>query len=132
MADDQHTGGCQCGGVRYSFSKPLRGVVNCHCSQCRRTHGHYAAYTTTGLENFQLVEERGLKWFRASDTARRGFCKECGSSLFWDGDNNDRIGISAGTIDGPTGLKTTDHIFTADKGDYYEIADGLPQHERGM
>ncbi len=132
MTKDQHTGGCQCGAVRYRFAKPTRGVVNCHCTQCRRTHGHFAAYTMALNDDFELLEDRGLKWFRASDTARRGFCQECGASLFWDRDSNNRISIAAGSLDSPTNLKTTDHIFVADKGDYYEIDDGLPQHERGM
>ena len=39
------TGGCLCGGVRYKVARPLRDVVLCHCSMCRRTHGHVGAYT---------------------------------------------------------------------------------------
>ncbi|HER27108.1 MAG TPA: GFA family protein [Rhodospirillales bacterium] len=132
MNDHQHTGRCQCGAVRYGFGEALRGVINCHCSQCRRTHGHFAAYTNAKLDDFQLLEDRGLKWFRASDTARRGFCTECGATLFWDGDGNDYIGIAAGTLDAPTGLQTIGHIFVADKGDYYDIADGLPQHQQRL
>ena len=130
MSRDQYTGGCQCGAVRYQFSDPQQGVVNCHCSQCRRTHGHFGAYTNATDENFELVEERGLKWFRASEIASRGFCQECGATLFWKGDDSTYIGIAAGTIDDATGLKTTGHIFTADKGHYYEIDDGLPQYEQ--
>jgi len=130
MDEVQHTGGCQCGAVRYRFTRPLNGIVNCHCSQCRRTHGHFGAYTNADLDQFQLLEERGLKWFRASDIARRGFCKECGATLFWSGDSDDQIGISAGTLDEPTGLETIGHIFVADKGDYYEITDDLPQYDQ--
>lgn len=132
MPDRHYTGGCLCGAVHYQYSKPMQGVVNCHCSQCRRTHGHVGAYVNTLNENLELLEDRGLKWFRASDTARRGFCKECGATLFWDGDDDNRIEIAAGTLDGPTDLKTTAHIFVADKGDYYELDDGLPQHQQGM
>ena len=130
MSQDQYTGGCQCGAVRYQFSSSRPGVVNCHCSQCRRTHGHIGAYTNATNENFELIEERGLKWFRASETARRGFCQECGATLFWKGDEENYYGVAAGTIDDATGLKTIGHIFTADKGHYYEIDDGLPQYEQ--
>jgi hypothetical protein len=63
-------------------------------------------------------------------TARRGFCPVCGSNLFWDGPGAN-LAIMAGTLDGPTGLTFKAHIFWADKGDYYEIADGLPQAEAG-
>jgi hypothetical protein len=57
---------------------------------------------------------------------RRGFCATCGSNLFWDA-GTERVSIFAGTLDAPTGLRLAGHIFCADKGDYYELADGLPQ-----
>lgn len=70
------------------------------------------------------------KWYRASDFARRGFCADCGSSLFWQRDGSDIIDVAAGALDSPTGLRLQGHIFTADKGDYYQITDGLPQDPR--
>ena len=66
-------------------------------------------------------------WYRSSHSARRGFCPTCGSSLFWAEDGNSRLSIHAGTLDNPTGLRLAGHIFTADKGDYYDLDDGLPQ-----
>ena len=79
----------------------------------------------------EMVEERGLRWYRASDAAKRGFCGECGSTLFWQPDDDDRIAIAAGSIDGESGLATAAHIFVADKGDYYRLDDDLPQYEQG-
>ncbi len=119
------TGRCLCGAVRYEIRGPLRGVVNCHCGQCLRTHGNVAAYTRCARSDLVLTEDRGLKWYRSSDFARRGFCRECGASLFWEPLGEDRVSVAAGSIDPPSGLKTIRHIFVADKGDYYEIADGL-------
>lgn len=121
------TGGCECGAVRYEARGPLRDVINCHCGQCRRIHGHFAAYAAVARADLVIVEERGLKWYRSSDDARRGFCGECGGSLFWDAPARDYVAIAAGTLTTPTGLKTAGHIFVADKSDYYEIADGLPR-----
>lgn len=121
------TGGCLCGAVRYEVHAPLRPVIDCHCGQCRRTHGHVAAYTAAPREKLVMTADRGLKWYRSSPEARRGFCAECGSSLFWDADARDYTAIAAGTLDPPTGLHTAGHIFVADKGDYYEIADDLPR-----
>lgn len=66
-----------------------------------------------------------MTWYKSSETARRGFCGTCGSNLFWDGTGKN-LSIFAGTLDGKTGLKMIGHIFCADKGDYYEIGDGLP------
>jgi hypothetical protein len=79
-----------------------------------------------------LIEDRGLKWYRSSDFARRGFCGNCGASLFWEPVSQGRIAIAAGGIDAPSGLTTLCHIFTAHKGDYYEIADGLEALPEGM
>ena len=67
------TGGCLCGGVRYKVARPLRDVVLCHCSMCRRTHGHVGAYTAAPKLALTLTESRGLKWYRSSEVARRGF-----------------------------------------------------------
>lgn len=127
-----HTGSCLCGAVHYRVVGPLRGVVNCHCGQCLRTHGHYAAYTAANLNEFELTERRGLKWYQSSDFARRGFCQECGASLFWQRLEGNSIGIAAGTLDRPTGLTTIRHIFSADAGDYYHIGDDLEQLPQGM
>ncbi len=120
------TGGCLCGAVRYRVLAPLRNVVNCHCGQCRRWHGHVGAYTEVAREALELTEQRGLRWFQSSTHARRAFCGECGSSLFWDSLTGAEFGIAAGTLDAPTGLETVAHIFVEYAGDYYRISDGLP------
>ena len=118
-------GGCLCGAVRYEIRGPLRDVVNCHCGQCRRTHGNVAAYTEAARADLVLTEDRGLKWYRSSKEGRGGFCGDCGASLFWERLGVDRVSVAAGGIDAPSGLTTVRHIFTAHKGDYYEIADRL-------
>jgi hypothetical protein len=125
------TGRCLCGAVRYQIRGPLRGVVNCHCGQCLRTHGNVAAYTSAARADLVLTEDRGLKWYRSSEVARRGFCRDCGASLFWERLSGGRVAVAAGSIDPPSGLKTIRHVFVADKGDYYEIADGLETFPAG-
>ena len=126
------TGGCLCGGVRFEVRDSLLGVVNCHCSKCRRFHGHVGAYTATERENLILVQSETLKWFRSTTdetpNVHRGFCRNCGSSLFWDPRGQPRISIAAGAIDAPTGLATTGHVWVSQRGDYYEITDDLIQH----
>ena len=127
MVDQVRTGGCLCGGVRYRVAGRLQPVVDCHCGQCRRTHGHFAAYATAAKPALELVEDRGLRWYGSSPGVRRGFCGTCGASLFWEQVEGSEISIAAGTLDAPTGLATVGHIFVADAGDYYAIADGLPR-----
>jgi hypothetical protein len=119
------TGGCLCGGVRYVVRGPLREVVNCHCGQCRRFHGHFGAYSAAAVADLVLESEASLRWYASSDAARRGFCGRCGSSLFWQRLDAPTISIAAGSLDQPTGLATIRHIFTADAGDYYRLDDGL-------
>ena len=126
-----HTGGCLCGAVRYRVDGPLRPVVMCHCTQCRRMTGHVMAATAARRADFRLVLERELKWYESSSEARRGFCARCGSTLFWEGVGLDCISIAAGTLDDTRGLKIACHIFVADKGHYYEIEPGAPQIRDG-
>ncbi len=129
-----HTGNCLCGAVRYKVTGPLRDVVNCHCSLCRKFHGHYGAYTAAPRENVFIKNENNLlAWYRGMNNhARRGFCVVCGSSLFWDLEDAATLSIAVGTLDQPTGLTTTTHIYTADKGDYYDLSEGLQEFPQGL
>jgi hypothetical protein len=120
------TGGCLCGAVRYRVDGPLVDVIACHCSQCRRSSGHFAAATAAPREAVTVTGE--VAWYESTPgKIRRGFCPLCGSNLFWDRMADRKLDIWAGTLDAPTGLRLAGHIFVADKGDYYAIADGLPQ-----
>ncbi len=129
MSDSKRvaTGGCLCGAVRYEVRGPLRDVINCHCSMCQRLHGGAGPHTKARKADIAVTVDAGLAWYRTSEVARRGFCRICGSGLFWEPFAQDAIGILAGTLDGPTGLATIGHIFVAEKCDFYEISDGLPQ-----
>jgi hypothetical protein len=118
-------GGCLCGALRFEVRGPLREVVNCHCGQCRKFHGHFGAYTSAAAKDISVTGYRHLKWYRSSNFARRGFCKECGSSLFWERLKSGTISIAAGTLEAPTRLKTIQHIFVDHMGDYYKIGDKL-------
>lgn len=130
MSDEkgQYGGGCLCGAVRYRVTGTLSDVHACHCGQCRRQSGHFTAGCETARDNLTIDGAEALRWYKSSSVARRGFCGTCGSNLFWDGGGQD-ISLNAGTLDQPTGLKMTSHIFVADKADYYEIDDGLPRHQ---
>ena len=128
---DTHTGGCLCGAVRYEVAGRLRPVVLCHCTQCRRSTGHFMAATAARHGDFRLTREEELLWYPSSDSARRGFCGRCGATLFWQASGRDYISIAAGTLDGATGLVSACHIHVSDKGDYYSIDDGLPQSADG-
>ena len=120
-----HRGGCLCGAIRYRVAGPLRAVIACHCRQCRKTSGHHVAATSAARRDLRIEGE--VTWYASSPDARRGFCGVCGANLFWEPRGAERVSIFAGTLDGPTGLRIDRHIFCADKGDYYDIAGGVPQ-----
>jgi hypothetical protein len=118
------TGSCLCGAVRFEVAGELRHVVNCHCRQCRKWSGHYVAATAAWQKDFALDDPgAALKWYRSSPSARRGFCRKCGTSLFWQRDGADTISIMAGALEGDTGLRTRAQIYIDDKGDYYGLSD---------
>jgi hypothetical protein len=117
-------GSCLCGAVRYATPGPLRPVIACHCTQCRKTSGHHVAATSAPRAGVEITGE--VRWYGSSPEARRGFCPVCGSNLFWDGPGG-YLSIFAGTIDGDPGVRLAGHIFCADKGAYYEIGDDLPR-----
>ena len=127
------TGGCLCGGVRYRIDGDCRDIVCCHCENCRRTHGHVAAYTALDQSALTLVTAHTLQWFHdLSPDTYRGFCNRCGASLFWDArDDRKRISVAAGSLDDSGSLQTIGHVFVAEAGTYYEISDGLPRYDQG-
>ena len=125
-----HKGSCLCGAVRFAVSGPLRGVIYCHCSQCRKQSGHYYAATNAADADLTVEGAEKITWYRASPYAKRGFCSICGSALFWKHNTSDEISVMAGAFEQPSGLKAEAHIFVVDKGDYYDITDDLPQFER--
>lgn len=94
---------------------------------CQRLHGNFGPHSKALKVNITITNADGLAWYKTSEVAQRGFCRKCGSSLFWEPSELDAIGIVAGSLDGPTGLKTIGHIFVGEKSDFYGIADELPQ-----
>ena len=122
-------GSCLCGAVGFEVDEQVARAIDrtsvCHCGQCRKQSGHVWASAVVPQSAVRIAGEP--VWYEASPVAKRGFCPTCGSFLFWKANDEDTMSVSLGSIDGPTGLRLAHHIFVADKGDYYEIADGLPQ-----
>ena len=125
-----HKGSCLCGAVQYQVTGDVAGLSVCHCSQCRKQSGHVWASGFVPDTALTITRDDGLKWYASSSTAERGFCGICGAFLFWRQHEEGTTSFSLGSLDGPTGLKLEKHIFVADQGDYYDISDGLPQHQQ--
>ncbi len=128
-------GRCLCGAVSYEVRGPLRPILICHCADCRRWHG-YACATTAAYDKDVVISDSGLlTWYKKPSREKlpsRGFCAQCGSSLFWKAPERDTISIAAGTLEPPSGLRVVARIFTADASDYEVIGDdGLAHFEHG-
>ena len=121
---------CLCGGIQLRTRGYHRDVENCHCIQCMKTHGHYAAYTNVQEQSVKFFTKKTLKWFRSSKRAKRGFCKKCGASLFYKLIGSNNISIAAGMFNRPTKLKTKMNIFVKGKLDYYILDNRLPKFKR--
>ena len=121
---------CLCKGVNMKIKGEFRPVINCHCIQCSKTHGNYAAYTSILEGNIVFQSKKTLKWFQSSKNAKRGFCKNCGASIFFKRFGSKAISLSAGLLQNPTGLKTISHIFLNNKRDYYKLTDKLPKYKK--
>ncbi len=127
---DMHQATCLCKAVSVTVKTSLPAPNACHCSQCRKQSGHYWASVDLKSQDVTIEGEDSITWYQASPKVRRGFCKTCGSFMFWDPLHHDTVAVAMGAFDGPTQTALALHIFVADKGDYYEIADGLPQNQQ--
>ena len=121
---------CLCGGIKIKVAGKLRKVINCHCSQCMKTHGNFAAYTNCLEENLTFINKKSLKWYNSSKIAKWGFCSKCGASVFYKRKKSKSISIAAGVFSNPTKLKTSSNIYTKNKMDYYKLDLRLPKFNK--
>lgn len=120
-----HTGRCHCGSVTYQAVN-VSDIWYCHCKQCQHLTGFYIA--AAGVKREHLTIQGNVNWLPISDQSKSGHCKACGSYMFWDSNGFDTISILAGNLDNTDGIEVKGHIFVSEKGDYYDINDGLPQY----
>jgi len=123
-------GSCLCGGIKFSTKGFHRNVSNCHCKQCMKTHGNFAAYTMIQKKNVKFLSKKTLKWFKSSTRAKRGFCKRCGASVFFQINNTENIHIAAGLFNKSLKVKTFRNIFTKNKLKYYKLDKTIPKFDR--
>jgi hypothetical protein len=102
---DIHTGGCQCGAIRFRVTgKPLNSSI-CHCRMCQKAFGAYYA-PLVSVNKADLRWTRGvLKHFHSSNHVQRGFCADCGTPMTYEA--ADGIGIAAGAFDDPASVQPT-------------------------
>ena len=122
----KHTGGCQCGAVRYSARGELGYPHVCHCRMCQKAAGNYfLPLAAAKRQDFELTRGEP-KWFRSSDLVRRGFCGECGTPLFYDIPEADFINIALGSLDDPDAVRPVMQSSTGRRMSWFHALDGLP------
>ena len=130
--DKKVAGSCLCSAVKFSANLPSKWCPHCHCSMCRKAHG--AGYVTwVGFEQEQVSFTKDtdqLAWHDSSPGAQRGFCRQCGSSMFfrserWTGE----LHIALGCIDDEMDRKPQANVFFDRHVDWMPIDETLKQVE---
>jgi len=121
-----YTGSCQCGAVSYTATD-LSDIWYCHCTQCQKLTGHHIAAAGTLKENLDITGD--VNWSDISEKSQSGHCAKCNAYLFWRDHNKPTVSVLVGSLDDAAGLEAKGHIYVAEKASYYEITDGLPQHD---
>ncbi len=122
------TGSCLCGANAFELDADPGPVTACHCGQCRRYSGFHAASIDCDEDKLRWLRQGGVTRFAHQSGSVRAFCGTCGTKLWFEYAGGG-LSLEAGIMDAPTGARLESHIFVADKGDFYDIADGLPQKD---
>ena len=116
--------------MTFEIEGKLRDVYNCHCSRCRKITGHHMAATAVNPNQFTFVTFLTMKWYNPTPTVHYGFCGVCGATLLWRADEDpDKLCIAAGSLDQPTGLRTTRAWWVSEAGDYHERPAGITEYD---
>lgn len=119
------TGGCQCGKVRYR-AETLEPAVLCHCRMCQRALGNAFGFMAP-TEGLSISGEPA--WFRSSNVAKRGFCRDCGTPLFFKLLDDQKTWVTGGSLDNPDAAPPGAHYGTESRLPWAHLVDDLPSEE---
>lgn len=127
-----YEGSCLCGAVKFQIEGPIKSIVYCHCSQCRKAQG--SAFATNGIVksyDFKFSSgESQLTAYESTPGQKKYFCKICGSPILSKTEAKpDEVRIRLGTVISDIAEKPEAHIFSTSKANWEEISGDLPQYE---
>jgi len=123
-------GGCLCGACRYSTDAQPINIRACHCRICQKATG--APFYARVLVPLDAVTITGpVGWHPSSPAVRRGFCTQCGTTLFSERASANVVGLTLGSLDEPDRYPPSAHIWTSSKQSWLTLADDLPHHAEG-
>ncbi len=114
-------GRCMCGAVGVNGTAKAPEVAACHCNMCRRWSS--GPYFEVSCENVTFEGENNISTIRSSDWAERGFCKKCGSNLFYHIIDSDEFQIAAGLLNEQSDLHLSLQVFVDEKPPFYTLAE---------
>ncbi|GAB4525905.1 MAG: GFA family protein [Amphiplicatus sp.] len=120
------TGGCQCGAVRYRIDGPLTRAHICHCRMCQKAAGNYFLPLANVQRADFIVTRSEIAWFQTSDFARRGFCRDCGTPLVYDGLSSPHVNVALGSLDHPHAVAPARQLGVEAKIPWFARLDALP------
>jgi hypothetical protein len=123
---------CLCQGIAIEIDGPVKDLLFCHCTMCRKAHGTaFRARGRVKTKDLRWVRgEKLMTYYESSPGQHRGFCSICGSNIFTKfTDAPGALGLALGILDDDPGTRPTCHVFVGSKAPWYEIADGLPRYE---
>ena len=122
------TGGCQCGRVRYTAQVADDEAYLCHCRMCQRATGG-VSIAFKNLARTDVTWQHEPDWYASSQVAKRPFCRECGTPLGFAFDTSDRIDLTVGSFDDPSGFVPNANFGIESKHAAWEDTSHLPGHK---
>jgi hypothetical protein len=126
MSQPVYKGRCHCGGVQFEVQGGF-GVVVCHCQDCQKLHGNAFAMIVIAPEQLVMQAEQSLTRYRSSDKVQRSFCNQCGSRLFKEPDDGQKLMVSMGLLGPETGLQIRKNVWVESKPDWYPLFEAVPE-----
>jgi hypothetical protein len=128
------TARCLCGGVAIEVSGRVGPLVYCHCSRCRKASGSALSANVNVRRRYwrYAAGEDSLREFEGSPGVYRAFCSRCGSPVYsrWEA-QPEMLRLRLGLVSEDPGRRSLAHYWVGSKAPWFEIADALPQFERG-
>ncbi len=125
------TGRCLCGGVRFVVELPTLWSAHCHCTLCQRAHGA-PLVTWVGVDcgSFSLTGDNPVRWYESSEDSRRGFCADCGSTLFFSSDRwPGEIHIVRTAFEQAIDREPSGHVFFESHAPWFPFEDALERRD---
>lgn len=118
-------GHCLCGSVTLTVPDHTEIDV-CHCDMCRRWAGGPAFVIGCQASDLVIEGREHISDYSSSDWADRGFCKHCGTHLYYRMKTDHYHTIGAGLFPEASGMTVTKQIFIDEKPAYYDLANDTP------